>query len=149
VSGSAEQKTVKRSYTPRNYARAVARTHASATGGDTSEFGRPANVPCSMYTTWLRQLRHNFALFASHYAPSVGAEWLHKEDRGNALLLVPLAQSHAGPCAMVNLQRGEHVFGAERAKRMTGELQGELLLSLYLPSLLPLSPCPPASRYSL
>ena len=92
ASGSPEAKMVKRSYTPRTMAKAEARAHSAVTGGDESEFGRPASVPCKAYTSWRAQLAHSFGLFAAHYAPTVSAEWLAREHREPALIMVPFTQ---------------------------------------------------------
>ena len=125
ASGSPEAKMVKRSYTPRTIAKAEARAHSAVTGGDESEFGRPASVPCKAYTSWRAQLAHSFGLFAAHYAPTVSAEWLAREHREPALIMVPFTQSHLGPCAMVSLLQPNSVFGAERDVRRGGAEQGE------------------------
>ena len=126
VTGSAEQVTVQRSYTPRNVARAMAHAHAGYDGGDTSDFGRPASVTCKGYEQHLAALRHGFGLFAAHYAPSVSTAWLAKPDRAAALLLVPVSQCERGPCAMVCIREGpECTFGIARDISRTAEQQGE------------------------
>ena len=125
VSGSSEVKTVKRSYTPRNMAEEEARVYATVEGGDTSEFGRPANQPCKAYGAWRRQLAHAFGLFAAHYAPTLSTAWLASSERAPAIVLVPLAQSSAGVCAMVNLHGADNVYGVERDPRRGGAEQGE------------------------
>ena len=125
VSGSVEAKTVKRSYTPRNLALAEARAHANVSGGDTSEFGRPAHQPCRGYKTWRRQLAHNFSLLAAHYAPTVNGAWLQLATRPSALIMVPIAQSHLGTCAMVHILEPDCVFGAPRDTNRGGAEQGE------------------------
>ena len=125
VSGSPEQKTVKRSYTPRNMAFDQAEAHARVTGGDTSEFGRPANQPCRMYPIWRKQLAHNFGLFAAFYAPTLTAAWLQQAARQPALIMVPIAQSSEGTCAMVSLREPPSVFGVARDKRVAVTQQGE------------------------
>ena len=93
---------MKRSYTPHNLAAAEASVHAHAVGGDESDFGRPANVPCKQYPVWRATLLHNFALFAAHYAPRLSQRWLSQRVRGDAIILMPVAQSPLGPCAMVS-----------------------------------------------
>ena len=124
VSGTPEQKTVKRSYTPRNVARAKAAAHAQLVGGDTSDFGRPASQPCAEYTSYRQQLHHYFGLLAAHYAPTVTVAWLKSTLRCAAILLVPVAQHDGGPCVMVSLRRG-CLFGGTRDASLTGEAQGE------------------------
>ena len=131
VSGTPETKTVKRSYSPRNMATAFARAHCDCSGGDTSEFGRPANQPCRMYATWRRQLTCNFALFAAHFAPTISAQWLR--DRGDdeqAIMLIPFTQSKWGPCALIPLGAGLAVFGDKRDATRTGASQGNELAAL-------------------
>ena len=125
VSGTPEQKTVKRSYTPRSVALAIARAHAQVQGGDTSEFGRPADVPCRMYDTWRVMLAHNFGLLTAHYASAIETAWLHKRERAPALLLVPVSQFNGETCAMIKLGTRASVFSVARDQKVTGEAQGE------------------------
>ena len=125
VSGTPEQKTIKRSYWPRNVAMAQAKAHARLTGGDTSEFGRPAAQPCKQYDAFRQQLAHNFGLLSAHFAPTLTSNWLHSADRDAAIVLVPIAQSNYGPCAMISLQQPDAVFGVARDWTMSGMAQGE------------------------
>ena len=127
VTGSTEARTVMRSYTPRNKARAEARCHAHVTGGDTSEFGRPAAQTCKAYGEWRRQLLFNFSCFAAHYAPTVCGEWLRSAEREPALLMVPLIHTAAGVCFMISLLSDDAIFGAQRDKLRGGAEQGEQL----------------------
>ena len=125
VTGSAETKMVLRSYTPRNLASEEARIHAAVSGGDTSEFGRPAAQPCNGYPIWRRQLLHNFGLFAAHYAPTMSTAWLHQTARDAALIMVPIAHHPSvGACAMINLREPQVLFGAALDARRTGADQG-------------------------
>ena len=125
VAGSPEAKMVKRSYTPRNLASAEAHAHANAAGGDNSDFGRPAGVPCQEYSTYRKQLAHNFGLLAAHYAPTLGEAWLQTGTRASALILVPVAQCELGACAMVHLRDPARIFGDERDVHQAGATQGE------------------------
>ena len=125
VSGTAEQKTVLRSYTPRNVANATAATHARVVGGDTSEFGRPASQLCRGHAQWHEQLLHNFGLFAAHYAPTLTAAHLRLAERREALLMVPIAHSESGPCAMISLRGDDSLFAVTRNQTMTAEAQAE------------------------
>ena len=125
VSGTPEEKTVKRSYTPRNLAVAEARAHAHASGGDAADFGRPASEPCKQYREWRSQLVHNFGIFAAWYAPTVTAAWVMATTRENALFLVPITHTTYGPCAMINLEAPEKLFGAPRDAGLAGADQGE------------------------
>ena len=127
AAGTPEEKTVKRSYTPRNMAEAEAASHAHAVGGDTSEFGRPASQPCRAYASWRAQLLHNFGLFAAHYAPTLSCAWMQREERSSAIVLIPIARSYAGACAMVPLDEQAMTFGGERDWARGGAEQGEAL----------------------
>ena len=91
--GADGEQTVLRSYTPRNLAMAHAKHGAAVSGGDTSDFGRPAATPCRQYTEWRTWLQHSFALFSAHYAPAISMEWLKQDKRKPALILVPVAYS--------------------------------------------------------
>jgi hypothetical protein len=125
VSGDKQVKTVKRSYTPRNMAEAEAHAYAQVTGGDESEFGRPAGQPCKGYQEWRKQLAHAFGLFAAHYAPTLSMSWLFQTDRAPAIILVPITQSDVGVCAMVSLRDEHAVYGIARDVSRGGAEQGE------------------------
>ena len=125
VSGTDEEKMVKRSYTPRNMAEAEAAAHAHVPCADASDCGRPASKPCRQYAGWRKQLLHSFGLLAAHYAPTLSATWLRQAERQPAIIMVPIAHSQKGACAMVSLTAPEGLFGAQRDPKRSGADQGE------------------------
>ena len=71
VSGDTESKMLKRSYTPRNLAKASAHEHAHLPLTDTDNYNRPAQMPCHEYFWWRAQMLCDYIIFRSHYAPRV------------------------------------------------------------------------------
>ena len=67
---------------------------------------------------------HNFVLFAAHYAPRVADDWLSSQRDASAVLLVPLAQSQDGVCAMVSL-RDDEVDEISRTGQLTTSKMGK------------------------
>ena len=125
VSGSTEEKMVKRSYSQRNLARASAHVQARVLGGDESEFGRPASQPCRQYPAFKKQLAHAFGLFAAHYAPTVAKAWLDASTRADAIILVPITHTGTEACALVSLHGSTSIFGAARDAKRAAVDQGE------------------------
>ena len=147
VIGSSEEQMVLRSYTPRNLAMAHARHGAAVSGGDTSDFGRPAATPCRQYTEWRTWLQHSFALFSAHYAPAISMEWLKQDKRKPALILVPVAYSPThGACALVSLSKTHGVFGEARDTTRSGADQGEAAAK-FITNDVPTQYAAPSTRY--
>ena len=122
VTGDAETRMLKRTYTPRNMATAKARAHASLPPLVSSDAGRPAAQPCAEYGEWRADMLHNFAIFASHYAPT-----LHSVGDANAprqIIIMPTT-SAPSPCFLLPLSGEAEAFGVEWDTTRTAVEQAE------------------------
>ena len=136
VGGDAEDRMLKRGYTPRNIAKACAWEHAHLVQKTAQNLNRPADVPCHEYFEWRAQMRGDYTLFKSHYAPRLaGAAWALEATDTPLLVLVPVAQSRAGPCFMVPLDTADTIFGCVRQMLQPAERQANLAAEFLVDSL--------------
>ena len=123
--GSPEQKSVRRADSPRPLVAAHVKTWLDPSNlPAVLDGGRPAAQPCPQYDAWRAGLHHNFAIFASGYAPVLSQLALLNAS-GAALVLVPIAPSGDGPCVLIPTRSDAAAFGELRDTSVTAREQAE------------------------
>jgi len=93
---------------------------------------RPPNELCSEHALWNQQLRHNYSIFASRYAPQLSCEQLERVSNVDMVIVVPITTVDERLCVLVPLtscsfgvSRAEGTSVAEHAKDICVFLGGE------------------------